>query len=61
MCYEFGDYYKNHAHSFTLPDQATIDKLRQKGIPKTWGEAIELRIGKQKADFRNNNPMGSLI
>ncbi len=23
------------------------------------GEAIELRVGKQKADFRNNNPMGS--
>lgn len=30
-----------------------------KGIPKTWGEATDLRIGKQKASFRNNNPMGS--
>lgn len=30
-----------------------------KGTPKTWGEALELRIQKQKASFRNNNPMGS--
>jgi hypothetical protein len=43
-----------------LPDQATIDRFTtKKGVPKTWGEAIELRVGKQKADFRNNNPMGS--
>ena len=31
----------------------------KKGTPSTWGEAIELRIGKQKAAFRNNNPNGS--
>ncbi|PZL74896.1 hypothetical protein CI088_06335, partial [Enterococcus plantarum] len=43
-----------------LPDQSTIDRFTtKKGVPKTWGEAIELRVGKQKADFRNNNPMGS--
>lgn len=43
-----------------LPNQATIDRFTtKKGVPKTWGEAIELRVGKQKADFRNNNPMGS--
>ncbi|MDJ1476381.1 hypothetical protein QBX67_13960 [Bacillus sp. LS15-K4] len=30
-----------------------------KGTPKTWGKALDLRIQKQKASFRNNNPMGS--
>ena len=30
-----------------------------KGTPVTWGDAITLRIGKQNAGFRNNNPMGS--
>ena len=33
----------------------------KKGIPSTWGEAISLRIQKQKASFRNNNPMGSYV
>ena len=43
-----------------LPNQATIDRFTtKKGVPKTWGEAVELRVGKQKADFKNNNPMGS--
>ena len=32
----------------------------KKGVPKTWGEAIELRVGKQKASFRNGNPYGKL-
>ncbi|MBA4538753.1 hypothetical protein H1Z61_16875 [Bacillus aquiflavi] len=37
-----------------------IDRFTtRKGIPKTWGEALDLRIQKQKASFRNNNPMGS--
>lgn len=30
----------------------------KKGVPKTWGEAIELRVGKQKASFRKDNPYG---
>ncbi len=31
----------------------------KKGIPTTWGEAVELRVGKQKASFRNGNPYGA--
>lgn len=42
-----------------LPDNLVDRFTTKKGIPKTLGEATELRIGKQKADFRNNNPMGS--
>lgn len=39
--------------------QEYIDRFTTKnGIPSTWGEAIQLRIGKQKASFRNNNSMG---
>lgn len=37
-----------------------IDRFTtKKGIPSTWGEAIELRIGKQNATFRNTSPSGS--
>ena len=40
--------------------QNLIDRFTtKKGVPKTWGEAIELRIGNQKASFRNNNPFGA--
>lgn len=28
------------------------------GVHKTWGEPTDFRIGKQKADFINNTPMG---
>ena len=31
----------------------------KKGVPVTWGDAISLRIGKQKASFRNGNPFGA--
>lgn len=37
-----------------------IDRFTtKKGVPETWGEALELRVQKEKASFRNNNPMGS--
>jgi hypothetical protein len=37
-----------------------IDRFTtKKGVPTTWGEAIELRIGKQNSNFRNSNPFGS--
>lgn len=42
-----------------LPSDMVDRFTTPKGIPQTWGEAIELRIGKQKAVFRNNNPSGS--
>ncbi len=31
----------------------------KKGVLKTWGETIELRIGKQKVSFRKSNPFGA--
>lgn len=42
-----------------LPPDMIARFTTPKGVPKTWGEATDLRIGKQKASFRNNNPMGS--
>lgn len=42
-----------------LPPNMVARFTTPKGVPKTWGEATDLRIGKQKANFRNNNPMGS--
>ncbi|MFP3376224.1 hypothetical protein SB767_07140 [Bacillus sp. SIMBA_069] len=37
-----------------------IDRFTtKKGVPKNWGEALDLRILKQKTSFRNDNPMGS--
>ena len=31
----------------------------RKGVPQTWGEAVELRIWNQNSNFRNNNPSDS--
>ncbi|MBM7689215.1 pre-toxin TG domain-containing protein [Enterococcus ureilyticus] len=42
-----------------LPPDMVARFTTPKGVPKTWGEATDLRIGKQKASFRNNNPMES--
>uniref|UniRef100_UPI0028C439CA RHS repeat-associated core domain-containing protein n=1 Tax=Listeria newyorkensis TaxID=1497681 RepID=UPI0028C439CA len=42
-----------------LPADMVDRFTTKKGVPKTWGEALELRIQKQNAGFRNNNPMGS--
>lgn len=42
-----------------LPKNLVERFTTKKGIPTTWREAIELRIGKQKSSFRNNNPFGS--
>lgn len=48
-----------HDANELLPENLIDRFTTKKGVPKTWGEAIELRIGKQKASFRNNNPFGS--
>lgn len=32
-----------------------------KGVPKTWGDAVLLRIGKQNSGYRNTYPFGSNI
>jgi len=37
-----------------------IDRFTtRRGTPSTWGEALELRIGNQNSNFRNNNPSGT--
>ena len=47
-----------HPYDEPLP-QEYIDRFTtKKGVPTTWGEAVELRIGKQKVSFRNSNPLG---
>lgn len=49
-------------HSFNekIPDRVTKDRLTtKKGRPKTWGEAVKLRIEKQNSSYRKNNPNGS--
>ena len=50
-----------HGYNDPLPDQATIDRFTtpRGGAPKTWGQAVENRIGKQSSGFRRRNPRGS--
>ena len=50
-----------HDANELLPENLIDRFTTKKGVPKTWGEAIELRIGKQKASFRNSNPLGADI
>ncbi len=42
-----------------LPESLIERFTTKQGVPTTWGEAIELRIGKQNSGFRINNPYGS--
>ena len=48
-----------HDSNEILPKNLIKRFTTDKGIPETWGDAIELRIRKQKASFRNNNPLGA--
>lgn len=50
-----------HDENELLPESLIERFTTKKGVPTTWGEAIELRIGKQNASFRNNNPFGADI
>ncbi len=47
-----------HGYNDSLPSEYVERFTTKKGVPKTWGEAIELRVRKQKASFRNGNPYG---
>ena len=48
-----------HQYTDPLPEQF-IDRLTTPaGTPSTWGEAVQLRVGKQKSSFRTLNPYGS--
>ncbi len=50
-----------HNYSDPLPNEALMERFstRKGGTPKTWGQAVENRIGKQSSAFRKNNPNGS--
>lgn len=50
-----------HGYSDPLPDRATAERFTtpKGGVPNTWGQAVENRIGKQSSSFRKNNPNGS--
>jgi hypothetical protein len=48
-----------HIYNDQLPDSLVGRFTTQKGVPTTWGDAVELRIGKQNSDFRNTFPFGT--
>ena len=50
-----------HDYNDPLPDWATAERFTtpKGGIPSTWGQAVENRIGKQSSSFRKSNPNGS--
>lgn len=54
---------KANAHDYndSLPDQATKRRFTtpKGGVPQTWSQAVETRIGKQSSKFRRNYPRGS--
>ncbi|TQF67815.1 RHS repeat-associated core domain-containing protein [Pseudoalteromonas luteoviolacea] len=45
--------------SDALPANMVERFTTKKGVPTTWGEAVQLRIGKQNSGFRNTYPNGS--
>ena len=47
-----------HAYDELLPIEYIARFTTKKGVPKTWGDAVELRIGKQKSSFRTDNLFG---
>lgn len=48
-----------HQHADSLPDEFIDRFITRAGTPSTWGEAVQLRVGKQKSSFRTGNPYGS--
>jgi hypothetical protein len=48
-----------HGYNDPLTPEQISRFSTKKGIPKTWGEAINLRIGKQNSVFQNSFPSGS--
>ena len=49
-----------HAYDELLPIEYIVRFTTKKGVPKTWKDAVELRIGKQKSSFRTDNLFGSI-
>nr|EKW2927333.1 hypothetical protein [Citrobacter amalonaticus] len=50
-----------HDASEALPPELIGRLTTKRGTPSTWGGAIDLRIGKQSAGYRNQYPNGSII
>lgn len=48
-----------HGYNDILPEEYIERFTTKKGVPATWGDAISLRVGKQKTAFRNSNPFGA--
>ena len=48
-----------HSYNEVLPSEYINRFTTKKGVHATWGEAIKLRVGKQKASFRSGNPFGA--
>ncbi|MDZ5255151.1 SH3 domain-containing protein [Clostridium sp. LIBA-8841] len=49
-----------HEETEELVDKEMIERFTVKDkVPKTWGDAIRFRIGKQNKKFRENNPLGN--
>lgn len=48
-----------HNYNDSLPIEYDERFTTKQGVPTIWGEAIKLRIGKQKTSFRKANPFGS--
>ena len=51
-----------HSYDESLPQEYVERFTTKRGVPSTWGEAIELRIGKQNMSFRatpHNTPAAS--
>ncbi|UWS28300.1 hypothetical protein [Erwinia pyrifoliae] len=50
-----------HEGTSSLPKEFVERFTTKKGVPSTWQEAINLRIGKQASGYRNGYPNGSVI
>ena len=48
-----------HKYDEPLDDWQVERFTTAKGVPSTWGEAVNLRIGKQNSTFRKNYQYGS--
>ena len=48
-----------HQYTDSLPDEFIDRFTTRTGTPSTWGDAVQLRVGKQKSSFRTENPYGS--
>ncbi|MGT2949714.1 hypothetical protein [Streptococcus cuniculi] len=50
---------RTRQHTDTLPDEFIDRFTTRNGAPVTWGETVELRVGKQISSFRTGNPYGA--